>query len=269
MSKSLRVEVLVATMDQKDLTLYDKMNLRCDCLITNQCGAWGYQQETRSDGSTIRMISSDTRGVGLNRNLGLSNAAGDILLFADDDICYTDGTLRAVAEAFEARPDADVIAFGLTMLRNGEIEKHVTEPDKRRFLWNSMRFGTCRIAVRREAVLKHNLSFSRLFGGGCLYGSGEDTVFLRDCFRKGLKVYSSSYVLGTCVRDQSSWFRGYDDKFFFDRGAMLACAFPKSKHLVKWHFAGKLRKKTGISILKIVRKMDDGMKAFATITPYE
>jgi len=261
------VEVLVATMGQTDLMLQEQMNIQCDCLIANQNGTWDYQ-EKKTENGTIRMISTGTKGVGINRNLALSNARGDYLLLADDDVCYYDGDLRAVEEAFRQFPDADVIAFGMDMTRNGQISARRQEPCKRRRVWNAMRYGACRIAVRRSSVRKHNLSFSELFGGGCLYGNGEDTIFLRECFRKKLKVYSHSYVLGTCARDASSWFAGYKDKYFFDYGALLMCAFPKAKHIVKWHFAAKLKKKSGCSMKRIIRLMNAGIMAFPSLTPY-
>lgn len=261
------VEVLVATMGQTDLSLQEKMNIRCDCLIANQNGTWGYQEQ-KTDGGTVRMISTGTRGVGVNRNLALSNARGDYLLLADDDVCYYEGDLRGVEEAFRQYPDADVIAFGMDMTRNGQISARRREPCKRRHLWNAMRYGACRIAIRRSAVLKYNLSFSELFGGGCMYGSGEDTLFLRECFRKKLRVYSHSYVLGTCARDVSSWFAGYQDKYFFDYGALLMRAFPRAKHLIKWYFAIKLKKKSGYSLKKIIHLMNEGIKAFPSLTPY-
>lgn len=261
------VEVLVAAVGQEDLQLQDKMNVQSHCLIANQNGIWNYQEKETAFG-TIRMLTSATKGVGLNRNLALSNAKGDILLFADEDVRYYDGALEAVEKAFRELPDADVIAFGMDMTRNGEICARRIEPCKRRRLWNAMRFGACRIAIRRSAVQKHSLSFSELFGGGCRYSFGEDTLFLRECFRKKLKVYSHSCVLGTCQRDSSSWFTGYTDKYFFDYGALLMCAFPRGKHFVKWYFAKKLNKKTGISTKKIISLMNEGIKAFPSLTPY-
>lgn len=265
--KETVVEVLVATMRQTDLSLQEQMNIQCDCLIANQNGTWGYQQKQTPNG-TVRMISTATKGVGINRNIALSNARGDYLLLADDDVRYYEGDLRAVEEAFRRYPDADVIAFGMDMTRGGQLSARRLEPGKRRRVWNSMRYGACRIAVRRASVLKHSLSFSEVFGGGCQYGNGEDTIFLRECFRKNLKVYSYPYVLGTCARDESSWFTGYQDKYFFDYGALLMCAFPKAKHLIKWYFAMKLKKKSGRSLRDIIPLMNEGIRAFPTLTPY-
>lgn len=259
----MKLEVLVATVGQKDLSLAEKMNLRQNAFIANQCGAWRYEES-----GPIKMLSSDTIGVGINRNLALQAASGDILLFADDDITYYDGDLQPVLDAFEALADADVIFFAIDMTRNGEVFDRRRHGCKRLHLWNSLRYGACRMAIRREAVVKHRLSFSTLFGGGCIYGSGEDTVFIRDCFRAGLRVYSHPYVLGACRKDVSSWFRGFDEKFMYDKGAMLACAFPRGKHILKWHFIRRYRKKSDLPMKKIVHYFNEGIRAFEALTPF-
>ena len=128
-----------------------------------------------------------------------------------------------------------------------------------------MRFGTCRMAVRREAILKKNIHFSSLFGGGCLYGSGEDSLFLVQCFKSGLKVCSHEYVLGVCSKDESTWFDGYNEKYFFDKGALLACAFPATKHLIKWYFIFKYHRKTKMPLRVILLQVNKGIASFEGI----
>ena len=257
----MKLEVLVAAMHQHDLSLADRMNLRCDTVIANQCGKWGYTVDKREN-HTVRMISSDTIGVGLNRNLALQLAEADILLFADDDMRYYDPDLRTVVSAFEELPDADVIVFGVDMTRGGEIYERRRCQTKRAYLWNSMKYGTYRIAVRRSSILNKNIWFSTLFGGGCMYGCGEDSIFLRDCFAGELKVYSYAYVLGTCAKDSSTWFTGYNEKYFFDRGAMVACAFPRIQHLMKWYYIWKFAKKTELSRNEIRKLLNAGIRAY-------
>lgn len=259
----MKLEVLVATMGQKDFSLVQRMNLKCSAIIANQCGQWRLEEDGRT-----KMLSSDTVGVGINRNLALQASSGEILLFADDDITYYDGDLQPVVEAFAELPDADVIFFAIDMTRNGQVFDRRRHGCKRLHLWNSLRYGACRMAVRREAVVKHRLSFSTLFGGGCIYGSGEDTIFIRDCFRAGLRVYSHPYVLGACRKDESSWFRGFDEKFMYDKGAMLACAFPKSKHILKWHFIRRYRKKSDLPGRIIVSYFNKGIRAYEALEPF-
>lgn len=264
----MKLEVLVATMRQTDFSLAEKMNLCQNAVIANQCGQWGYD-EHQKDGCRIRMVSSDTKGVGINRNLAIQLAEADILLFGDDDVTYYDGTLQGVVDAFRELPDADVIFFGLDYTRNGEIFERRRNPVKRLHLWNCLRFGAARMAIRREAVKKKRLAFSTLFGGGCPYSSGEDTLFITDAVRAGLRVYSHSYVLGKCAKDSSSWFSGFHDKYFYDWGALLACAFPKSKQLMKWYFAWKLSKKSKVPLKKVVKLMKQGIRGFRDLRVYD
>lgn len=262
------LQVLVAAMGQTDLQLYDRMNLRQNTVIANQCGRWDCTRKETADGSLI-MLSSDTKGVGINRNLALQLAEGEILLFADDDISYYDGSLQGVKDAFRQLPDADMIIFGMDKSKNGERIPCPETSTKRVFLWNSLRYGTYRIAIRRSAVERGRLSFSTLFGGGSLYGSGEDTIFIRDCFRAGLRVYTHSYVLGVTAKDCSTWFTGYNEKFMFDKGAFIACAFPGTKHLIKWHFIRRFKPQSDMSLSQMLYWMNKGIKAFPALESYE
>lgn len=259
----MELEVLVATMGQENCSLVEKMNITTAAVLANQCDRWNYEEQ-----KGVRMISTATRGVGINRNLALQLSKADILLFADDDVCYYDGALEGVLKAFAQLPDADVIFFGLDMTKDGKIFDKRRNKVRRVHIWNALRYGTARMAVRRSAVMEKRLSFSTLFGGGCIYGSGEDSLFIADCLRAGLKAYSHDLVLGTCAKDASSWFTGYNEKYFYDRGAMVACLFPNLKHLMKYYFARKAAKKQGISMKKALKYMNQGIKGFKTLTPY-
>ena len=262
----MKLEVLVATMKREDCSLAEKMNIETNAVLANQCDRWGYDE---ADSGRVRMISTATRGVGINRNMALQLSKADILLFADDDVTYYDGALQGVIEAFEQLPDADVILFGMDMTRDGEVYEQRRAPIRRARVWNSMKYGTYRIAVRRQAVRKHNIWFSTLFGGGCQYGCGEDSIFLCDCFRAGLKVYSHSHVLGTCAKDTSSWFSGYNEKYFYDRGAMLACAFKKTKHIIKWYYILKFSRKTDLPLRVVIEETNKGIRGFKTLECFE
>lgn len=261
----MELEVLIATMGQTDCSLAEKMNITVPAVIANQCGKWSYDE---SAAGKMRMLSTDTKGVGINRNLALQLAREDILLFADDDVTYYDGGLQGVIDAFRELPDADIIFFAMDYTRNGEVFDPRRHKTKRLHIWNSLRYGAARMAIRRQALESKRLSFSTLFGGGCQYSSGEDTVFIVDAIRAGLRVYSHSHILGSCAKDSSSWFFGYSEKFFYDRGAMLACAFPKTKHFMKWYFAVKMSKKSKTPLKVVLRQMNRGIRGFLKLTPY-
>ena len=64
------------------------------------------------------------------------------------------------------------------------------------------------------------MSFSLLFGGGARYSNGEDSLFLHDCLKKGLHLYAGTDEIGEEVYRESTWFKGYNEKFFTDRGVL-------------------------------------------------
>ena len=264
----MTLEVLVAAMRQKDLNLHQKMNLKCNTVIANQCDTWDYQEKEYEYGK-VRMLSTGTRGVGANRNFALNLAESDILLFADEDIEYYDGELKGVIQAFEQFPDADMIFFDLDLMRDGKIHKKMGHGCGKLHFYQVLKYGTPYIAIKKQACDKYNLSFSHLFGGGARYSCGEDSLFIIDCLRKRLKMYSSPYVLGKCVQDTSSWFTGYNEKYIYDKGAWVACAFPKIKHLIKWYFIRKFALKSGISFMRTAKIMNKGIAGFKTLTTYD
>ena len=213
----MKVEVLVATMHQTDFSKIEEMNIQSDVVFANQADGQAYSESTFSYGKA-RMITTDQRGVGRNRNLALLYAKGDILLFSDDDMVYEDGYATSIRQAFEQLPQADVIVFETNFEKQGKIyfrRKHKTARLPYR---KSMKYGTYAIAVRKESIEMANIWFHTQFGGGCKYSSGEDSLFLVDCYRKNLNVYSYSYCLGRCKKDSSTWFEGYTEKYFRDKG---------------------------------------------------
>lgn len=263
------LQILVATMKQTDFSLFKKMNIKTNAIIANQHDTDSVINQTTEHGE-IKMITTATRGVGLNRNIALMASDAEILLFADDDIVYYDGTLDGVKQAFKQLPDADVIIFSLDFTKKGVVfeERHL--PIKRRNIFNGLRFGACALAIRRDAVIKANITFNQLFGGGCIYGSGEDSLFIIECLKKGLHIYTHPYVLGACAKDSSSWFSGFNEKYFFDKGAFLSAAFPKAKLLFILALAVKLkkRKKTELTLYQMVSNMYKGAEAFNKLKKY-
>lgn len=264
----MTLEVLVAAMWQKDPSYHQSMNLKCNTVIANQCDTWDYQEEEYEYGK-VRMLSTATRGVGINRNFTLNLAKGDILLFADEDIEYYDSELHGVIQAFEQFPDADIIFFGLDMMRDGRIYKKTSHGCGRLRFYQVLKYGTPFIAIKKQACDRYGLAFSPLFGGGARYSCGEDSLFIIECVRKGLKMYSHSYVLGKCSADTSSWFTGYNEKYLYDKGAWIACAFPRLKHLIKWYFIRKFARRSGFSLSKTAKLMNRGIAGFKTLATYD
>lgn len=213
-----RVQVLASVMNQTMEKIVEQMQLESDAVIINQCDRLG-EETMEHRGCEIRFCSFPHRGVGRSRNEAILRAEGDICLFADEDIVYEPGYAEAIRREFDNNPRADMILFNI------EVEKerqtyHITER-KRVHWYNCGRYGAVSFALRRESLLRSGVTFSLLFGGGARYSNGEDSLFLKEFMKKGARVYTAPVTIGKEVSEgQSSWFSGYHEKFFRDRGVL-------------------------------------------------
>ena len=215
----MNIQVLIATMHQPrgDHGLPEKMNIQSDAIVCNQCDRNEFE-EFEWNGHRIKWLSLAERGVGLNRNNALMRADGDICLFADDDMRYYDDYVQTIQKSFEEHPDADVLVFNLT---EKEATRKIIRKAGRVRLWNFLRYGTARVAVRTEAVRRNGIYFNQCFGGGTEHCHGEDNLFLAACLQKGLKIYAVPAFIAELTEERpSSWNVGYDEKYLCDQGVL-------------------------------------------------
>lgn len=176
----MKLQLLVSAVKEEVTTLAERMNVRTDAWIVNQCDRFGYQEYEYRE-HIIRCLSMAERGVGLSRNTALMRADGDILLFSDEDLIYQDDYEQKVLQAFEQHPQAQVITF------NFEVDErrrtYYNETGHWVHWYNYGRYPAYAIAVRRDAILKANVTYSLLYGGGAKYSNGEDSLFLHDCLK--------------------------------------------------------------------------------------
>lgn len=229
----MQLQTLVSAVNQDTNTLAEKMNLQSEAIIINQCDCNVYR-EYEWKGHKIKAYSFAEKGVGLSRNNGLLRATADLILFSDEDIVYQEGYAKAIIQAFEERPRADMLLF------NVEVEEdratyHITKEHRVRF-YNSGRYPTYSFAIRREKLHAANITFSLLFGGGAKYSNGEDSLFLMECLKKGFQVYALPITIGKEVPRPSTWFFGYTEKFFFDRGVLYHFLYGRLQYLMSLRF---------------------------------
>lgn len=223
-SSADRLQVLVAAIDQFDDSLPGRMNLRSDAIIANQCGQIGYRR-LEHRGHRIDMHSFDHRGVGINRNEALMRASAEFCLLADDDMRYVDDYAERIIHSFETHPKSDLLIFNVhspSVPRPHILKEHTVR-------WHSfMRFNTPRVAFRRRPLSEAGVYFNANFGGGTSRSAGEDTLFLADCLKRGLRITAVPSLIGEQTASRpSTWFRGYDEKYFIDKGYLFARLEPR------------------------------------------
>ncbi len=262
-----KFEILCVTMHQNDFSKIKEMNVHSDIVYANQCDHTSYE-EINFDSHIAKMISNETRGVGKNRNIALLYASADICLMADDDVRYADDMEEKVLAEFEKYPDADVIVFHFT-----SDDPHRKPPQyaktKKISKFSRTPWGSIRIAFRLNSVRRANAWFTTLFGGGCLFPSGEDSIWIKALRRAGLTFYVSKETIGEVSYEKSTWFTGYDDKYFYGVGACYAAINPKTTLPKYLYMAFRTKGKGDLSIAKKIRLMYQGQAGYKQMLSYE
>lgn len=133
----------------------------------------------------IRTVFSHSKGLSNNRNAAFDAASAPYLLIADDDLGFDAAGLREIIRRFDSDPGLAILT-----VRSVQAEKKVYPPDGHD-ISKPFRFYepvSFEIALRREAVLKHNLRFSPLAGIGAPYlVAGEENLFIHHALKAGLK----------------------------------------------------------------------------------
>ncbi len=213
----MKIQLLVSAVDKDAVALTKQMHICTDAVIVNQCDRYGYEEITES-GHRIQVFSMQERGVGLSRNTALLHASADVCVFSDEDIMLAEDYEKKICRAYEELTDADMILVNVKVAPSRRT--YWNEDIHRVSYRNYGRYPAYSITVKRDALLSANVHYSLLFGGGAKYSNGEDSLFLKDCLKAGLKIYSHTICIGEEVERESTWFSGYHEKFFRDRGVL-------------------------------------------------
>lgn len=263
-----KFEILCVTMHQMDFSKIKQMNIHSDVVFANQADRTS-MNEIEFDGChKARMITTETRGVGVNRNLALLYARGEICLLADDDITYDDDIEERILAEFNAHPDADIMVFHLNS--DDPIRQSLKYTKTQR--WSKIkgcRWGATRIAFRLNSVKKANLWFSTLFGGGCMFASGEDSLWLNEAKKHGLVFYVSKETIGKVSFKTSTWFTGFDEKMFYGKGALCAQKSPKFAIFWVYYYLWRYRKHKGISNKDRLIWMNNGIRGYNQMLSFQ
>lgn len=270
----MKIEVSVVTMNQEDESLIEKMNLQTDVVIGNQCDRNEVVKNCKN-GHRYSIYSFAERGVGLNRNNILFRSEAEIITFADDDMVFFDGYAEIILKAFSELPDADAIVFNIKVNGTDSGRKGVRRENRkirRVRWWNFMNYGICRVSIKNSSIKRTNISFHREFGGGTRYSAGEDTLFLTDMMKKKLKIYTYPVCIACINQNNSTWFKGYNEKFFYDRGALYQAMTSKFASILSFIMVVKnwnIYKASGYSFGKILKLMKNGRNGFRNLKSYD
>lgn len=209
----MKLEVLLSCMHQQDAELVRESRLTGDVLVVNQCDQEASWEEALP-GGRVRMLSTTQRGLTKSRNMAIRNSQADVCLLCDDDEFFEPGYDDAILSTYQQLPQADVIIFKMK-------NRPASFDDRIQRLWfpKTMKVSSWQISFRREALKKAHVFFDEHLGAGTGNGGEEELKFLLDCQRAGLKIYYVPQIIASVAQTESTWFHGFDEPFFENRGA--------------------------------------------------
>ena len=240
--EELKIESLISIMNLKDVKEVENFiknaNITENVLFINQVkeekDVFNYEDVHK------RIYSFAEKGVSKSRNLALKYANCSIGILGDDDIKYEKDYKKLILDAYQKNKKADVIIFYVESKNKNRPLKKIR---KGKLFWpDIMKAVSSEITFKLEKIREKDIRFNENFGPGGTFSKGEDTIFLHDCYKKKLKIYSVPIKIGSVENKKSTWFRGYDEKFFYDQGAIFKQIQPKFYKILILQFI--IRKKS-------------------------
>lgn len=255
--KLAKTEILLSCMflsDSKEMI--KRSHITSDTVIINQCDEENYKEENICN-ALLRTFSVTDRGLTKSRNLAISKSQADICIICDDDEIFNEGYEKAVLSAYDALPDADIIIFDMVdrPLKWGNSIKRLGYIDL-------MSVSSWQITFRREKLLASGVLFDENMGAGSGNGAEEEFRFLTQCRKAKLRIYHYPFRLASVAQTQSTWFKGFDEEFFVNRGntTRYIMGLPLSVLYAAYYAFAKRKQLSDMSMLRAFSYTVKGIK---------
>jgi len=197
------INVLISTLDEGIHQINDvllKPIAGVDYLVSQQITRDEYKTlpEVLQNRKDVAVVQISGKGLSANRNHAIKEAKGDIALLADDDVSFLPDTFIIINNVFLKDETLDVACF--------KIKTPDGEPDYKNYPLKKFRLtsgkhhsiSSVEIAFRLNSIKEKNIRFDERFGiGSGIFFAGEESLFIHDCLRKGLKVvFYPEFIVG-------------------------------------------------------------------------
>lgn len=257
----MKICTLTSTMNLKnEEKLISSLNLKEPFVIINQI-----TKETKPiniNTKTKKILSFYEKGLSKSRNKAIENCDYDFFLIGDDDLYYEDNYIETIKKGFSKYPDADIIAFFVDNEVSDENYKKKKLPEGKLNILSSMKVQSVQLVIKKKALEDRQILFDENFGAGTENFMGEENIFLVDCIKNGMKLYSFPGKIGTLKLSVSTWFDGRNENYLKVKGKMFKRMFPILYPIIIIQFAYRKRKKinSNINFVKACKIMFNGIK---------
>lgn len=209
----MKLEILLSCVGQTDNSVVCGVKIYTDAVVINQCDKEAYEEYPTERG-VARVYSMCERGLTRSRNAAIERSTGDVCLLCDDDEVFVSDYEKKITDAYEMLPEADVIILKMCNRTPSFSDKVM----RLRFP-KTLKVSSWQISFRRESIVRSGVRFDELLGAGSGNGAEEELDFLMRCERAGLQIWYVPVEIASVAQEKSTWFCGFNEKFFYDRGA--------------------------------------------------
>ena len=155
-----------------------------NCIIINQIK----EPMEKLEKNDAILYSYNEKGLAKSRNRLLEKVETDVDvgIITDDDVIFVKNYRNIVQKAYEEMKDADIIIFK-SLDEDGKDRRKYPLQNKK--LTKKEILQVCSIEITfKISKIKDKVWFDEKFGLGSKYKSGEENIFLQDCYNKGVKI---------------------------------------------------------------------------------
>lgn len=205
----MKLEMIYSTLDERIYNIKNNLpspHENIVLLIIHQISNNGKNRINTEDigniflRKDIRYIPIFSTGVTKNRNVGIENAIGDILLFCDDDVKYHHDIYDIITSEYNNN-NIDFATFSYSYDDNDKTPAPKFKSYSYRHNYKSiLSVGTIEITCRREKLISNNISFPEDMGAGTELFICDEPVFLSKLLKNKLIGIYSPKLIGSHPR---------------------------------------------------------------------
>ncbi|NLQ22800.1 glycosyltransferase family 2 protein [Shewanella sp. S-1] len=192
------LEMLYATCGERIFELLDNIpepNPRLKILIVHQINSQNESVEHFfSERDDVRYFSMFEKGVTKSRNFALTHAIGDIVLFCDDDVVYTN-FVEQLIQIYEVNPSISGVTLSYSTPAFGVLPKF-KKVSFIHTLSTILSIGTIEVSVRLSSVRSAGATFPEDLGAGTKFFCCDEPVFLSKLIKFGSKIIYFPLTIG-------------------------------------------------------------------------
>lgn len=261
----MKIEIIVSTLDNIFDNIDESIKKYKNVTIINQKSSSRNIDDKEVKNKKINNLNwIDINQIGLSksRNYALDLATADYLYLTDDDIVLSPSFEEIVQETIKNNQKVDILAFKV-----GGIEKEFKKYPSRELnigFLRSLKLSSVQLVICKDFIQKNKIKYDELFGAGAEYKMGEENIFLFDALKKGAKIKFIPKEIAKVHLNESSWFTGYDRKYFIDRGAIFHRMFGVFSGIYSMIFCVRKQKlyNKNFSIMKAYKYTQIGKKQY-------